>query len=747
MGRSFDDKIPSTAAERSLTIGPLRENDKELGLKGAITLDMSRNRELWRFLALGAILAIAWSFPPKSLRQRRAGPVTFRPIFVTERMRFNKRLSLWRRNINMADQTSGDGKNDVVENKRRRISRWLRGLSFRTRRYRSSRQLHDNKSYSLESSKENKVVARSSDDETDSTSSFRSKIMHREYYDRDAWLAGWSTVETEECYELEPLVLEDGDNGPTYKPGAFPSDLVGTFFQNGPSKFEIGNDLVMHPFDADGMVRAVTFHGNDTNKKAWFRNRYVRTPGFVRENNRQAIMYRGIFGTAKNRGKWYSNIFDIRMKNVANTNVLFVPDYKNNTSGKLFALWEADQPIELDPVTLETKLHSRAAKVFGGRYSAHYKLDPRTNTLCNFNVRFNFPDISSTHKLSVMEHKTTDPVGNGESQTTLLYKDTYVLPGLALGHDMAITDNYFCFFRSPCVSFDPIPFLLGRRGAAQCFEWDNKRATHSNLHLVPRATVSAEPGYKAGVRTIKVPPSFSFHLCNAFETKDDKNRNVVTVDVIEADKMVMADSSGLKYAERPIWETIDLSKDLSPYKLVRYRVDPDTQTMISRDILNHGMATCDFPMIHPDFVGRPYRYAFVGCSASPGTMGPVQGLAKVDVEAGRVVEKWLPDHGEYLSEVVVVPRGEPGIGKSKVRAENEDNVYLIGYLIGKTSGNKAPSRLVVFDGISISKGPIVTCQLRQPLPHALHGCFVAGYAPEQTNEVLSSYFANERVAA
>jgi hypothetical protein len=121
-------------------------------------------------------------------------------------------------------------------------------------------------------------------------------IVHRDDYDGDAWEKGFQNVEQESCYEL------DGD---------FPTDLEGTFFQNGHTKFYVSDDeFHVHPFDADGMVQAVTFQ----NGKAWFRNRYVKTPGYQQELKENKVCKRGVFGTARNKGKWYSNIFDVDFK-------------------------------------------------------------------------------------------------------------------------------------------------------------------------------------------------------------------------------------------------------------------------------------------------------------------------------------------------------------------------------------------------------------------------------------------------
>jgi hypothetical protein len=104
-------------------------------------------------------------------------------------------------------------------------------------------------------------------------------------WDRDAWMSGYRTAPSEDSYTVECADL--------------PADLVGTFFRNAPAKFEVGDEKVMHPFDADGMISALTLDGNG---KAHFRNRFVRTRGFVRERQEGKMLYPGTFGNP--RGFW-----------------------------------------------------------------------------------------------------------------------------------------------------------------------------------------------------------------------------------------------------------------------------------------------------------------------------------------------------------------------------------------------------------------------------------------------------------
>ncbi len=103
----------------------------------------------------------------------------------------------------------------------------------------------------------------------------------------------------------------------TLSGGSIPLDIEGTYFRNGHAKFEVGKvDKVMHPFDADGMISAVTIKDGQgihslthalthsltysrIRYPALFRNRFVLTKGFKKERKARRILYRGAFGTGK----------------------------------------------------------------------------------------------------------------------------------------------------------------------------------------------------------------------------------------------------------------------------------------------------------------------------------------------------------------------------------------------------------------------------------------------------------------
>ena len=121
--------------------------------------------------------------------------------------------------------------------------------------------------------------------------------------------------------------------------------------------------------------------------KAHFRNRFVRTEAYVAEQEEGKILYRGVFGTQK-PGGWLNNAFDFKLKNIANTNIIYWGD-------KLLALWEAAEPHRLDPQTLETIGIDYLDGILqpGDAFAAHPWIDPSCDLdngapcLVNFSIK------------------------------------------------------------------------------------------------------------------------------------------------------------------------------------------------------------------------------------------------------------------------------------------------------------------------------------------------------------------------
>ena len=476
---------------------------------------------------------------------------------------------------------------------------------------------------------------------------------NKSYYIAE-WRKGYDSQPNEYEYQIEDIE------------GAIPTELSGTLFRNGPGLLDIAESPIHHPFDGDGMISAFTFKDG----QAFFRNRFIETKAYVEEKEANKILYRGVFGTQK-PGGWLNNIFDLRLKNIANTNVIYWGD-------KLLALWEAAEPHSLKPDTLETIGIDYLDGILepGDSFAAHPWVDPSSvldggkPCLVNFSVS---PGLSS--KITVFELNT-----DGK----LLRRHSHSVPGFSFIHDFAITPHYCIFFQNP-VNFNPLPFLFGIRGAGECVQFQPGKPTR--VILIPR-----DPNNKE-VKTFEVESGFVFHHANAFE-KDNK----VCIDSIAYESLPQVQPD-MNYKE------VDFDL-LDPGVLWRFTLNLQDGT-VERELKEP--RCCEFPTIHPDKVGRDYRYLFIGAAhEDTGRNAPLQAILKIDWETGERQSHSFAPHG-YVSEPVFVP---------KPNSSEEDAGWVLTLVY---DGKNHRSTLAILDGQNIEGDAVALLHLKHHIPYGLHG--------------------------
>ncbi|ACK68915.1 Carotenoid oxygenase [Gloeothece citriformis PCC 7424] len=480
-------------------------------------------------------------------------------------------------------------------------------------------------------------------------------------YNQDEWKRGYESQLNEYNYWVEDIE------------GEIPHQLQGTFFRNGPGLFEINGTPVKHPFDGDGMVCAITFK----NGRVHFKNRYVETEGYLQEKKANKLLYRGVFGTQK-PGGWLNNLFDFNFKKIANTNIIY-------WGGKLLALWEAAEPYSLDPGNLNTLGKDYLDGILnpGDAFGAHPWIDPSCQLdggqpcLVNFSIQ---PGLSS--KITLFE---MNPQGK------LLRRYSYCTPGFCFIHDFAITPNYCIFFQNH-VSYNPFPFIFGLKGAGECVQFNADKPTR--IILIPRT-----PPHKE-VKVFEVSAGFVFHHINAFEIDDQ-----VCLDSI-CYRSIPQVNPDLSYKEV-------VFEDLDPGQLWRFTLNLKDQT-VNQEMFES--QCCEFPAIHPDKVGRSYRYLFIGAAHDQTGNAPLQALLKLDLQTGERQFYSFAPHG-YAGEPIFIP-------KPNATAEDEGWVLMLTY-----DGSRHRSDVMVFDGQTINNGPIARIHLKHHIPYGLHGswtpeCFI-----------------------
>lgn len=477
-------------------------------------------------------------------------------------------------------------------------------------------------------------------------------------FDMEDWRSGYRSQPQEFDYWIEDVE------------GEIPRSLTGTLFRNGPGLLDIGGYPVKHPFDGDGLVNSIAFQDG----RAFYRNRFVRTAGYLAEQAAGKPLYRGVFGTQK-PGGWLANLFDLKLKNIANTHIIY-------WGGKLLALWEAAEPHRLDPTTLETLGLDYLDGVLspGGAFAAHPRIDPGNPAqgeeprLVNFSLK---TGLSSTIK--ILEFS---PAGE------LVKSYHRSIPGFAFIHDFAITPNYAIFFQNP-VSFNPLPFLFGLKGAGECVQFNPKAKT--KIILIPRQG-------EGEAKSVEAPAGFVFHHANAFE-QDGK----VYVDSIVYQDFPTLDE-GMSFAE------VDFSK-VPEGQLWRFALDLERETSTATCLIAR---CCEFPALHPQKVGQPYRYLYIGAAHAPTGNAPLQALLKRDLETGEA-QIWSEAPRGFTGEPVFVPRPDG-------TAEDDGWVLCLTY-----NAARRCSDLIILAAQNIAQGPIARLKLRHHVPYGLHGSFTPDY--------------------
>jgi all-trans-8'-apo-beta-carotenal 15,15'-oxygenase len=488
-------------------------------------------------------------------------------------------------------------------------------------------------------------------------------------YSRSDWTSAFRNV----TVELDDVPL-------TAVRGTIPAELHGTLYRNGPGRLERGGQWVHHPFDGDGMITAVRFGAGN----AQLRNRFVRTEGWLAEEKAGKTLYRGVFGSQK-AGGLLANAFDLRLKNIANTHVVRLGD-------QLLALWEASSPHALDPDTLETRGLSLLEGVLrpGEAFSAHPRFDPGHHgaaRMVTFGVK-----TGPRSTIRLMEFATSAGP-NGEPAGRLLSERRDSFNGFAFLHDFAITPNWAVFLQN-AIAFNPLPYLLGQKGAAQCLA--SKPGGQAKFWLIPR-----DGGAFAGQppRILDAPDGFVFHHLNAWE---------------EGEEVVV---ESIYYADFP-----SIGPD-TDFRAVDFDLLPEG--LLEQCRLNLGEGTvrttrlsercCEFAMVNPRQQGLPARFAWMAVAERETGNDPLQAIKKLDLISGeRTV--WSAAPRGFVSEPVMVPRPAAA---GEDAAEDDGWVLCVVW-----NGARCASDLVILNAADLSEAAVL--ELPLAIPHGLHGSFVAG---------------------
>ncbi len=428
--------------------------------------------------------------------------------------------------------------------------------------------------------------------------------------------------------------------------GELPSALRGSFYRIGPNP-QYPPRGRYNPLQGDGMVHA--FHFADG--RVGYRNRWVRTVQWSLER----AAGRALFATSGDPRDADPSVAGVRGDGVANTHVVW-------HANRLLALEEGHAPIEIDPVSLDTRGPFSFDGRLPGNMTAHPKIDPDTGELLFF---ANFPNRAFDATLAFHV---------ADAHGALRRSETLQGPFPALVHDFAITRNYAVFIVCP-VTLSLERLRAGRSPIA----WEPALGTH--VAVVPRHGSPDARWYRGDA-------CMAWHTLNAFEDGE-----CIHVDVCSQRAPAFPAADGTPIEQHSLRQ-----------HLCRWTLRPGANDI---DMAQLSALVCEYPRIDERRTGAAYRYGYFAAVGGPGTDDPFQrAIARFDHATGTMQTHHFGAHSA-VSEPVFVPRGD---------AEGD------GWLLATVYDERRnASHLAIIDAQRISDGPVARARLDHRVPAGFHG--------------------------
>jgi carotenoid cleavage dioxygenase-like enzyme len=460
-----------------------------------------------------------------------------------------------------------------------------------------------------------------------------------------------------------PQTTEWDADGLTPVEGQVPRDLDGIYLRNTENPLRPAMKSY-HPFDGDGMLHVVGFHDG----AAFYRNRFIRTDGFLAENQAGEPLWPGLaepVSLAKRSTGWGARGL---LKDASSTDVIV------HRGKALTSFYQCGDLYRVDPYTADTL----GKEIWNGRFpadwgvSAHPKADNRTGELLFFNYSKNEPYM---HYGVVDEHND------------LTHYVDVPLPGPRLPHDMAYTDNYAVLNDFP-LFWDAE--LLKRDAHVARFHRDMP----SRFAVLPRR------GQSTDIRWFEAEPTFVLHFVNAYEDGDE----IVLDGFFQSDPEPADNGAGTRWQRAFRF----LALDRMQARLHRWRLNLVTGAVKEEQ---RSEAITEFGTINADYAARDYRYTYAA-TGKPGWF-LFDGLVKHDVRSGSE-ERYRFGDGVYGSETAMAPR---------LGATGEDDGYLVTLT---TDMNADASYCLIFDATRLADGPLCKLQLPERISSGTHSTWVSG---------------------
>ncbi|MBS0290035.1 MAG: carotenoid oxygenase family protein [Proteobacteria bacterium] len=444
--------------------------------------------------------------------------------------------------------------------------------------------------------------------------------------------------------------------------GSIPSWLNGSFINNGPAQFEVGNTTFTHWFDGFAMLKKFDFN----KEKICFQNQFLHSEQYLKSNVLQALN-QNEFGTYTD-GTWLKSILNKLISGKKNSSY----DNCNVNTTKIghhyIAMTESNEIIQFDPKTLESKGSFHFSDNITAQSSlAHPHLDVNTGEIINIFLQIG--KICQYHICKLIPGSL-----KREIIKTIECKDVFYM------HSFSITKNYIILFKTPlCLNKWKIIF---EATISRSFYWKNNLSSY--FVIINR--------YTGQVHEIETEPFVCLHSINSFE-----RNNQIIIDLACYHK---GNPYDYFYLENLKSEHTQLMKA----QVKRYILNLTRKSCQVETINNN---VIEFPRInYKSKNGSDYKYAYMGFMTNTNALF-LNAIQKLDIDSGNTITWQHSDY--YPGEPVFVPNPNNML-------EDEGVVMFIAYNI-----NKNHSALIVLDAQTMQQ--MTKAILPIHLPMGLHSNF------------------------
>jgi len=456
-----------------------------------------------------------------------------------------------------------------------------------------------------------------------------------------------------------------------------PEWLSGTYLKNGPAMSSFGGEK-RYANVADGWGKINKFNIDSAGVKV--SAKFLRTPTFKACEEAQEIIPHITLGPVVPDDWTVADLPSIGKYRADNTMVTITRmgnEFIASTDLPLVNIFNVSTLEQTD--LFDPKLGSTAS-------SAHWRKEPGTNNMLNLHIK-GTPHVWET--LHLYRYPDGDLHHPKEVGSFHITHSTMI-------HMFSVTEHYAIFFVYP-IGIDLI--CSGEHLLHNLFECVDWRGDDTSTDIV---VMSLETGKV--VSHTYIEGIYATHHINAYETFEEGSEQVV-VDLVKAPWYALAnftDRDSMLNAE-------DNGAMTNLFVLSRYTIDITHDQVVESSWSNAlnipFMNQFDFPLINPEYEGKPYCYAYGQAIVQTYR----QYLIKKNICDSSQDKKWFEEN-HYTGEPFFIPR--PG-------AELEDDGVL---LVTVMNGYTESSYLLLLDGLTFET--IAKAPLPDFIPMSIHATWI-----------------------